>query len=66
MSDDFTVGVEEEYLIVDATSLELRPWSDRVLAAARPAFGPGVQPELNLAQVEIATTGAPAARLHPA
>jgi glutamate---cysteine ligase / carboxylate-amine ligase len=55
MDDDFTVGVEEEYLTVDAASLELRPWGDRVLAAARPALGPGVQAELNLAQIEIAT-----------
>jgi carboxylate-amine ligase len=55
MQNEFTVGVEEEYLTVDQFSLELRPRGDRILSAARRALGPAVQAELNLAQIEAAT-----------
>src|SRR3954469_23798885 len=53
--DKFTIGVEEEYLTVDAESLELRPRGDRLLSAARHVLGSAVQAEMNLAQIEIAT-----------
>src|SRR3954452_14175070 len=55
VQDSFTIGVEEEFLTVDAKSLELRPRADRVLAATRRVLGPAVQTELNLAQIEVAT-----------
>jgi glutamate---cysteine ligase / carboxylate-amine ligase len=55
VQDRFTIGVEEEFLTVDAKSLELRPRADRVLAATRPVLGSAVQAELNLAQIEVAT-----------
>src|SRR4051812_22944957 len=55
VQDGFTIGVEEEFLTVDAKSLELRPRADRVLAATRHVLGPAVQTELNLAQIEVAT-----------
>src|SRR3954470_9807896 len=55
VQDRFTIGVEEEFLTVDAKSLELRPRADRMLAATRRVLGPAVQTELNLAQIEVAT-----------
>src|SRR4051794_38483470 len=53
--DQFTLGVEEEFLTVDPATFDLRPRSHRVLDAARDSLGAAVQPELTLAQVEIAT-----------
>ena len=51
----FTVGVEEEYLIVDAVTGELRSSAPAVLPAARGALGDQVQPELSLSQIEVET-----------
>ena len=51
----FTIGVEEEYLIVDAESLELRPRAENVVGAARESLGDQVQHELSLAQIEVET-----------
>lgn len=50
-----TVGVEEEYQLVDVESGGLRPRAERVLGVARPDLGEQVQSELNLSQVEIGT-----------
>ncbi len=52
----FTVGVEEEYLIVDAVTGELRPRAASVLPAARQVLGDQVQPELSQSQIEVETT----------
>ena len=52
---DFTLGVEEEYLVVDAESGAPRLDGDRLLAAARAELGDQVQPELQVAQLEIGT-----------
>jgi uncharacterized protein YndB with AHSA1/START domain len=54
-SPSFTIGVEEEYLIVDAATGHLRPRAPAVLPAAMDALGDQVQPELSLAQVEVET-----------
>jgi carboxylate-amine ligase len=51
----FTIGVEEEYLIVDAETLELRPRGETVMDAARDRLGDQVQYELNLSQIEVGT-----------
>ena len=51
----FTIGVEEEYQIVDAETFELRPRAERVLADSKAAMGEELQPELSLSQVEIGT-----------
>jgi glutamate---cysteine ligase / carboxylate-amine ligase len=51
----FTIGVEEEYQVVDPDTRELRPWADRVVAGAEPAVGDAVQPELYRSQVETHT-----------
>ena len=53
--DGFTLGVEEEFSIVDATTGQLRPDARRLLPGARRAVGDEVQPELNLSQIETGT-----------
>ncbi|MFN2454701.1 MAG: carboxylate-amine ligase [Pyrinomonadaceae bacterium] len=53
--EQFTIGVEEEYQIVDAETRELRPRSAEVLPKAQRAVGDEVQPELYLSQIEIGT-----------
>ena len=49
----FTVGVEEEMLLVDPRSRRVTPDADRVVAAAQ--GGANVEPEFRLSQVETAT-----------
>lgn len=55
--EDFTVGVEEEFLLVDAESRRLVPRARRVLPRAQAAAGPGgqIEHELQLSQVETGT-----------
>lgn len=53
--EDFTIGVEEEYQIVDVGTRELRPRALRILPGARAAVGDQVTPELYLSQIEIGT-----------
>ena len=56
MADEsFTIGVEEEYQIVDAETLGLRPRAEAVIAGVPDADEGDVQPELSLSQVEIGT-----------
>ncbi|HEX3539352.1 MAG TPA: glutamate--cysteine ligase [Acidimicrobiales bacterium] len=50
-----TLGVEEEYLVVDAASGALVPQSGLVLAAAQQRLGDDVTGEVNLCQIEVAT-----------
>lgn len=49
---DFTLGIEEEYLIVDPQTRELDSAAARVLPRAQRMLGEQVQPELQLSQVE--------------
>lgn len=51
----FTIGVEEEYQIIDAATRELRPAQQSMLPAAQRAVGDDVQPELYLSQIEVAS-----------
>ena len=53
--EDFTIGVEEEYQIVDVDTRGLRPRALRILPGARAAVGDQVTPELYLSQIEIGT-----------
>src|SRR5581483_7517726 len=53
--DPLTLGVEEEFLLVDPDTFELRPGNDPVLRRARRSVGEDVQPELFESQVELAT-----------
>lgn len=55
MADEFTLGVEEEYSIIDPETRELRPDGQRILKSARKSVGEAVQPELRLSQIETAT-----------
>jgi carboxylate-amine ligase len=50
-----TLGVEEEYLVVDAATGDLCPRGTVLLDAAQADLGPTVQTEMNLCQVEICT-----------
>lgn len=51
----WTIGIEEEYQLVDAETRELRPRGGRVLAEARRTLGDEVQPEMMLSQIETAS-----------
>ncbi len=53
--DTFTLGVEEEYQIIDATTRELVARQARLLPVAEEELGDKVQPELQLSMIEIAT-----------
>jgi glutamate---cysteine ligase / carboxylate-amine ligase len=53
---DFTLGVEEEFCIVDARTGVLRPRAEEVVPLARERLGAQVESELNRAQVETGTT----------
>jgi glutamate---cysteine ligase / carboxylate-amine ligase len=53
--DGITLGVEEEFQIVDRTSGELVPRSDELIPHARRHLGAQVSAELNRCQVETAT-----------
>lgn len=52
---DFTVGVEEEYLVVDPESGAPLPDAGRLLQRAGDELGGRVHPELQLAQLEVST-----------
>ncbi len=52
---DYTVGVEEEYQVIDAESLGLDPRGEQVLERARQALGDQVVPELRASQIEAVT-----------
>src|SRR4051794_35983773 len=55
VADHYTVGVEEEYHLLDETTFALVAGVDDVLPRAQRALGDDVQPELNQAQIEIGT-----------
>ena len=52
---ELTVGVEEEYQLVDAVTGALTPGIAAVLPAAREAVGSQVEPELHQSQIEVGT-----------
>jgi carboxylate-amine ligase len=51
----FTIGVEEEYQIIDRKTGELRSRAEQILPEASAALGDSVTPELYLSQIEIGT-----------
>ena len=53
--EEFTVGVEEEYQIINARTRELHSRGARILPKAQDAVGEQVQSELYLSQIEIGT-----------
>jgi carboxylate-amine ligase len=54
-SEDFTIGVEEEYQIIDPETRKLHSRSKQILPFAEKALGEDVQFEAQLSQLEIAT-----------
>jgi carboxylate-amine ligase len=55
MGHAFTVGVEEEFQIVDPATWELRSHVSELLASSAPAFGDQIKPELHQSIVEVGT-----------
>ncbi|MEA2901487.1 MAG: glutamate---cysteine ligase / carboxylate-amine ligase [Actinomycetota bacterium] len=55
MADDFTIGVEEEFFLVDVETRQLRPVAGDVLPGAAPAGGGEIGPELQQCQIETGT-----------
>lgn len=53
--ETFTLGVEEEFQIINPHTYELSPDADQLLPEAQKLLGEGVQNELMLSQIEIAT-----------
>jgi carboxylate-amine ligase len=53
--EDFTIGVEEEYQIINPRTRELQARAARILPAASRQVGDQVTPELYLSQIEIGT-----------
>lgn len=53
--ETFTIGVEEEYQIIDPATRRLRSAQEGILPKARRALGDEVQPELHLSQIEAAS-----------
>jgi carboxylate-amine ligase len=54
-SPSFTLGVEEEYLIVDAETLDLVEAPDALMDACIALLGPKVSPEFLRCQIEVGT-----------
>jgi glutamate---cysteine ligase / carboxylate-amine ligase len=52
----FTIGIEEELMILDADTLDLSQQIETILAAVPPEFEGQVKPELMQSVLEIATT----------
>ncbi len=55
MEHAFTVGVEEEFQIVDPETCELRSHVSELLASSAPAFGEQVKREMHQSIVEVGT-----------
>src|SRR6266498_736190 len=55
MDHAFTVGVEEEFQIVDPTTWELRSHVSELLASSAPAFGDQIKREMHQSIVEVGT-----------
>ncbi len=54
-SEPFTIGVEEEYQIIDPLTHELSSAAEQILPIAAQTLGEAVQLEMILSQIEIAT-----------
>ena len=56
---DFTLGIEEEYLLVDAETGDLAPAPDALMTDCKADLGDQVSPEFLRCQIEIGTPVAP-------
>jgi carboxylate-amine ligase len=55
MAHRFTIGVEEEFQIIDPATCELRSHVSKLIAATSPAVGQQIKPELHQSIVEMGT-----------
>ncbi|HEX2064407.1 MAG TPA: glutamate-cysteine ligase family protein, partial [Acidimicrobiales bacterium] len=55
MPEDFTIGVEEEFLIVDAETRRLRPQVEPILSRAQEEVDEEIRSELRRSQLESGT-----------
>lgn len=55
MPSQFTLGIEEEFQMVDRSTGQLRPHIQTVLAKGTPLFGEKIKPEMLQSAVEIVT-----------
>src|ERR687887_1071334 len=55
MFDQFTLGIEEEFQIVDPQTRELRSHVSEILEEGRMILGEQVKPEMIQSQVEVGT-----------
>jgi carboxylate-amine ligase len=53
--EQFTIGVEEEYQIIDARTRALHSRQEQIMPEAKATMGDSVTPELYLSQIEIGT-----------
>ncbi len=53
--ETFTLGVEEEFQIIDPDTYQLSPDADQLVPEAQKLLGAGVKNELILSQIEVAT-----------
>src|SRR5258708_34971597 len=54
-AESFTIGVEEEFQIIDPSTYALSPDVEPIIQRARATLGEAVQYELILSQIETAT-----------
>lgn len=54
-AEEFTIGVEEEYQIINPETRELHSRVEPILSIAQKAAGEAVQPEVQLSQIEAVT-----------
>ncbi|MDZ7961851.1 MAG: glutamate-cysteine ligase family protein [Aulosira sp. DedQUE10] len=54
-TEEFTIGVEEEYQIINPVTRELSSRVERILPQAQKVLGEEVQPEAQRSQIEIGT-----------
>ena len=54
-TEEFTIGVEEEYQIINPTTRELSSRVQQILPKAQKALGSEVEPEAQQSQIEICT-----------
>ena len=55
MFDQFTLGIEEEFQIVDPVSRELRSHVSEILDEGRMLLGEQIKPEMIQSQIEVGT-----------
>jgi len=53
--NEFTIGIEEEFQIIDPQSRELRSRVDEILEEGRRLFGEQVKPEMHQSMIEVGT-----------